>query len=95
MELVSVEEGLSEPLPDELCDITAQHLVKFSKLNPFTYMQKKVTVKNTTSVITMLNRTNQRDHTMIHVMLICLDGWQTSHQDYYVWLHIGYKINTP
>ena len=46
VELVSVEDGLSEPSADELCDITAQHLVKFANLNPFTYVQRIVTVRN-------------------------------------------------
>ena len=47
VELAHVEDGLAEPLPDELCDITAQHLMKFANLNPFTYVQRTVTVKNT------------------------------------------------
>ena len=48
VELMSVEDGLAEPAPGELCDITAQHLIRFDNLNPYTYIQKAVKLKNST-----------------------------------------------
>ncbi|XP_013414779.1 deleted in lung and esophageal cancer protein 1 [Lingula anatina] len=50
VDLVSVDGGKSEPLPGELCDVAAQHLVKFETLNPFTYTQKRVILQNITNV---------------------------------------------
>ncbi|XP_077978029.1 deleted in lung and esophageal cancer protein 1-like [Glandiceps talaboti] len=50
VELASVSEGESFALPGELCDVTAQHQVKFDTLNPMTYTQKKLVIKNTTDV---------------------------------------------
>ncbi|XP_053374594.1 deleted in lung and esophageal cancer protein 1-like isoform X2 [Mercenaria mercenaria] len=50
VELVSVERGLSEAVPGELVDATAQHLIKFDQLNPFTYTDRTAVVKNTTNV---------------------------------------------
>ncbi|KAK7011463.1 deleted in lung and esophageal cancer protein 1 [Biomphalaria glabrata] len=40
----------SDHLPGELKDITAQHLIKFDDLNPFTYTEKKISVRNYTKV---------------------------------------------
>ena len=48
MELVHVEGGVAEHYPDELPDYSAQHLIRFEPLNPFTYMQRAITVKNPT-----------------------------------------------
>lgn len=48
VELESVEDGRNEPLAGESMDVTAQHLIRFSNLNPYTYMQKKITVRNMT-----------------------------------------------
>ncbi|KAK2147788.1 hypothetical protein LSH36_535g01010 [Paralvinella palmiformis] len=50
VELIDVQGGVSDPLPGELCDLTAQHLIRFENLNPFTYLQKSITVKNLTNV---------------------------------------------
>jgi hypothetical protein len=44
---VSVERGLSEAAPGELVDSTAEHLIKFDQLNPFTYTDRIAVVKNT------------------------------------------------
>lgn len=46
VQLQAVEGGLSAAMPGELCDSTAQHLVKFDTLNPYTYDQKSLTVHN-------------------------------------------------
>lgn len=48
VELMSVERGLSDPGPGELTDATAQHLIKFDQLNPFTYTDRTAVVKNNT-----------------------------------------------
>lgn len=50
VEIVSVERGMSEPLPGELTDVTAQCLIKFDQLNPFTYTDRTAVVKNPTNV---------------------------------------------
>ncbi|XP_060555800.1 deleted in lung and esophageal cancer protein 1-like isoform X2 [Ruditapes philippinarum] len=50
VELVSVERGLSEAAPGELVDSTAEHLIKFDQLNPFTYTDRIAVVKNTADV---------------------------------------------
>lgn len=49
-QLVSMEGGLADQLPGELCDISAQHLLKFDTLNPYTYYQKMMIVKNKANV---------------------------------------------
>ena len=48
VEFVSVEDGPSEPLPGEASDISASHLIRFDNLNPYTYVQKKMTIRNVT-----------------------------------------------
>ena len=48
VQLSGVEGGVSEPLADELCDISAQHMIRFDNLNPYTYMQRSIAVKNNT-----------------------------------------------
>ncbi|CAG2230526.1 unnamed protein product [Mytilus edulis] len=50
VELVSVERGTSDPVPGELTDNTAQHLIRFDDLNPFTYTDRAIIVKNPTNV---------------------------------------------
>ncbi|XP_070564757.1 deleted in lung and esophageal cancer protein 1-like [Ptychodera flava] len=50
VELASVSDGESFAMPGELCDVTAQHQIKFQTLNPMTYTQKKIVVRNTTNV---------------------------------------------
>ena len=50
VELASVEEGVDEPLAGEPMDVTAAHLIRFNTLNPYTYVQKKVSVRNVTGV---------------------------------------------
>ncbi|XP_051737688.1 deleted in lung and esophageal cancer protein 1 isoform X2 [Ctenopharyngodon idella] len=46
VELVSVSGGEDQPEFGELCDITADHLVRFNPTNPHSTLQKKVVVKN-------------------------------------------------
>jgi hypothetical protein len=46
--LASVERGESEAEPGEIRDVSAQHLVRFDDLNPFTYTERTITVKNHT-----------------------------------------------
>ncbi|KAK7110848.1 deleted in lung and esophageal cancer protein 1-like isoform X2 [Littorina saxatilis] len=48
--LAKVERGESAALPGELCDRSANHLVKFDDLNPFTYTERSITVQNHTNV---------------------------------------------
>ena len=48
VEIGSIEGGLSNALPGEVCDVSAQHLIKFDTLNPYTYMQKEIEVVNKT-----------------------------------------------
>lgn len=48
VELLSVERGLSTALPGELSDVTADNLIRFDELNPFTYTDKSIVVKNKT-----------------------------------------------
>lgn len=48
VELLSVERGLSAALPGELSDVTADNLIRFDELNPFTYTDKSIVVKNKT-----------------------------------------------
>lgn len=50
VELVSVERGTSDPLPGEMTDNTAQHLIRFDDLNPFTYTDRAIIIKNPTNV---------------------------------------------
>jgi len=46
VELGYVEDGLSQQQIGEVCDVTAQHLVRFIALNPYTYTQRFIAVKN-------------------------------------------------
>ncbi|XP_030622999.1 deleted in lung and esophageal cancer protein 1 [Chanos chanos] len=46
IELVSVSGGEDDPEFGELCDITADHFVRFESANPFSVLQKKVIIKN-------------------------------------------------
>jgi len=46
VQLDYVEDGLSERHVGDLSDVNSQHLVCFIALNPFTYTQRCVTVKN-------------------------------------------------
>ena len=46
VQLDYVEDGLSERHVGDLSDVNSQHLVCFIVLNPFTYTQRCVTVKN-------------------------------------------------
>ena len=48
VELMSVERGLSAALPGELSDISADSLIRFDELNPFTYTDRSILVKNKT-----------------------------------------------
>ncbi|KAK3588190.1 hypothetical protein CHS0354_012251 [Potamilus streckersoni] len=50
VELNHVERGTSEPKPGELIDATAQNHIKFDDLNPFTYTDRTIVVKNLTNV---------------------------------------------
>lgn len=48
--LTQVERGDAEVQPGELRDRSAQHLIKFDDLNPFTYTERTITVTNHTNV---------------------------------------------
>ncbi|XP_076461366.1 deleted in lung and esophageal cancer protein 1-like isoform X2 [Babylonia areolata] len=48
--LDKVERGESAALPGELCDRSAQHLIKFDDLNPFTYTERTISVRNHTNI---------------------------------------------
>nr|XP_022304299.1 deleted in lung and esophageal cancer protein 1-like isoform X2 [Crassostrea virginica] len=50
VELMSVERGLSAALPGELSDVSADSLIRFDELNPFTYTDRSILVKNKTDV---------------------------------------------
>ncbi|CAH1788302.1 unnamed protein product [Owenia fusiformis] len=50
VEFMSVEGGETQPLPEDVCDVTASHHVTFNPLNPFTYFQKAISIKNATNV---------------------------------------------
>nr|XP_006817129.1 PREDICTED: LOW QUALITY PROTEIN: deleted in lung and esophageal cancer protein 1-like [Saccoglossus kowalevskii] len=50
VELSLVSDGEQFSMLGELCDATAQHLVKFDNLNPMTYTQKTMVVRNKTNV---------------------------------------------
>ncbi|XP_064614552.1 LOW QUALITY PROTEIN: deleted in lung and esophageal cancer protein 1-like [Liolophura sinensis] len=50
VKLAAIEGGESSQEPGEICDVTAQHLIKFEELNPFTYTDKTVEIKNQTNV---------------------------------------------
>ena len=46
--LSKVERGEAVPQAGELCDRSAQHLIKFDDLNPFTYTERSISVQNHT-----------------------------------------------
>lgn len=48
VEFVAVDGGTSDKEADELCDATAQKLIRFDDLNPFTYTQKTLILSNVT-----------------------------------------------
>ena len=48
VEIGSIEGGLANALPGEVCDVSAQYLIKFDTLNPYIYMQKETEVVNKT-----------------------------------------------
>lgn len=48
VEFVAVDGGNSEKETGELCDLTAQKLIRFDDLNPFTYTQKTMILSNIT-----------------------------------------------
>lgn len=48
VELLSVSGGEDQPEFAELCDITANHYVRFNTTNPHSTLQKTVVVKNNT-----------------------------------------------
>lgn len=50
VEFVAVDGGTSEKEVGELCDVSAQKLIRFDNLNPFTYLQKTLILSNTTYV---------------------------------------------
>ena len=51
IELAGVESGLSDYSLNEARDITAQHLIRYSPMHPFTFAEKKFTLKNPTYVV--------------------------------------------
>nr|XP_060639348.1 deleted in lung and esophageal cancer protein 1 homolog [Anolis sagrei ordinatus] len=48
LELFSVTGGESHPLPGELTDVTAQHLIRFDSLNPYSVAEKILVLRNMT-----------------------------------------------
>ncbi|KAJ6659300.1 hypothetical protein lerEdw1_019171 [Lerista edwardsae] len=50
LKLLSVSGGESSPLPGELTDVTAQHLVRFDALNPYSTAEKTLVLRNMTHV---------------------------------------------
>ena len=48
VEIGSVEGGMANAVPGEVCDVSAQYLIRFDNLNPYTYMQRDVEVVNKT-----------------------------------------------
>lgn len=50
VEFMSIEGDTSEPEVGEVCDLTAQQLVRFEELHPYTFSQKVLKVKNVTNV---------------------------------------------
>ncbi|XP_062982585.1 deleted in lung and esophageal cancer protein 1 [Elgaria multicarinata webbii] len=50
LKLLSVTGGESSPLPGELTDVTAQHLVRFDSLNPYSMAEKTLVLRNMTHV---------------------------------------------
>jgi len=56
VELDYVEDGLSQRQVGELCDVSSQHLIRFVAVNPFTYTQRDITVKNCMCVTPLTRR---------------------------------------
>ncbi|XP_033743778.1 deleted in lung and esophageal cancer protein 1-like isoform X2 [Pecten maximus] len=50
VDLMMVERGEGNIAPGELTDNTAEHMIRFDDLNPFTYTDRTVVVKNCTNV---------------------------------------------
>ncbi|XP_060064823.1 deleted in lung and esophageal cancer protein 1-like [Ylistrum balloti] len=50
VDLVMVERGEGSIAPGEMTDNTAEHMIRFDDLNPFTYTDRTVVVKNCTNV---------------------------------------------
>ncbi|XP_053116258.1 deleted in lung and esophageal cancer protein 1 isoform X2 [Hemicordylus capensis] len=50
LKLLSVTGGESSPIPGELTDVTAQHLVRFESLNPYSMAEKTLVLRNITHV---------------------------------------------
>ncbi|XP_053265484.1 deleted in lung and esophageal cancer protein 1 isoform X3 [Podarcis raffonei] len=50
LKLLSVTGGESSPMPGELVDVTAQHLVRFGSLNPKSKAEKTLVLRNLTHV---------------------------------------------
>lgn len=46
VQLEYVEDGVSQRQMGELCDVSAEQLISFIALNPYTYIQRCITVKN-------------------------------------------------
>ncbi|XP_078681945.1 deleted in lung and esophageal cancer protein 1-like isoform X2 [Branchiostoma floridae x Branchiostoma belcheri] len=50
VEMMMVAGGESEPLPGEILDATARHLVRFDSVHPMTFAQRTMAIRNTTDV---------------------------------------------
>ncbi|XP_061441720.1 deleted in lung and esophageal cancer protein 1 isoform X2 [Rhineura floridana] len=50
LKLLSVSGGESSPVPGELVDVTAQHLIRFAALNPKSMTEKTLVLRNLTHV---------------------------------------------
>ncbi|XP_041824653.1 deleted in lung and esophageal cancer protein 1 [Melanotaenia boesemani] len=46
LELVSVSEEMEPPVVGEVCDLTAEHFVRFSSCNPHSVQQKMIVIRN-------------------------------------------------
>nr|XP_015209756.1 PREDICTED: LOW QUALITY PROTEIN: deleted in lung and esophageal cancer protein 1 [Lepisosteus oculatus] len=46
LQLVSVSEGEDRPALGELCDLTAEHFIRFATANPHSLCQKKLVIRN-------------------------------------------------
>lgn len=55
VDLSVVERGEGNVMPGELSDNTAKHMIRFDDLNPFTYTDRTVVVKNCTYVVVSHN----------------------------------------
>ncbi|XP_074658571.1 deleted in lung and esophageal cancer protein 1-like isoform X2 [Tubulanus polymorphus] len=50
VELVDIEGGLKSPLPGAWRDVAAQHYYVFDDLNPFTYLQRRMKIRNAANI---------------------------------------------